>query len=144
VKILIAVDGSPAALRGVRFVARLASQLSERTITLLYVRPSHAAAVVSVGAPGPLPEAQLEHELDAVEHEILAEASQTLREAGLEARERLETGIAGTTICRVAEEDGFDLVVLGSRGHGELKSLLLGSTSDAVLHGAHCAVLVVK
>ena len=143
-KFLVAVDGSEAALRGALFGARLASQLGERRVTLLYVRPSHAGAVVSLGAPGLLPEAKLEQEMDVVEREALSEARAVVEEAGLEADERVDAGAAGPAICRVAGEGKFDLVVLGSRGHGELKSLLVGSTSDAVVHGAPCSVLIVR
>ncbi len=39
---------------------------------------------------------------------------------------------------------GAQLVVVGSRGHGELGGLLLGSTSQALIHHAPCPVLVVR
>jgi nucleotide-binding universal stress UspA family protein len=143
-RILVAVDGSEASIRGARFAGRLASQLRERALSVLYVRPSHTGALVGLGAPGPVPEARLEQELSDVEQEILAEASGVLREFGLEASKQVESGTPASAICRVAEEGGFDLVVLGSRGHGELKSLLVGSTTDAVIHSACCPVLVVR
>jgi nucleotide-binding universal stress UspA family protein len=144
VKILIAVDGSDASLRGARFAGRLASQLKERTLALLYVRPSHTGALVSMGAPGPVPESRLEQELSAVEHEVLGEASRVLREFGLDASQHVETGTPASAICRMAAQGSFDLVVLGSRGHGELKSLFVGSTTDAVIHSACCPALIVR
>lgn len=143
-KILIAVDGSPAALAATRYIGRLASRLDGRTLVLLYVRPVHTGGVVGLGTAGPLQEARLEQELGAVEREVLDEASELLQAIGLAAEQIVETGVAGPTICRVAAEGGYELVVLGSRGHGELKSLLVGSTSAAVIHGAPCPVLVVK
>lgn len=52
-------------------------------------------------------------------------------------------GVAQKEIHAFAEERGIDLVVLGSHGrHGV--SLLLGSTANAVLHGAKCDVLAVR
>jgi nucleotide-binding universal stress UspA family protein len=47
------------------------------------------------------------------------------------------------TIVDVADELDATLIVTGSRGMGGIKSLLLGSTSDRVLHHAHRPVLVV-
>jgi nucleotide-binding universal stress UspA family protein len=143
-KILIGVDGSETALRAVRFAARLTGGLAERTCTLLYVRPSHTGAVVSLGAPDPLLESRLEQEVEDAEREVLREAGAVLQADGLPAAELVETGPPGPAIVRVAAEGGFDLIVLGNRGHGELKSLLVGSTSDAVLHNAPCSVLVVR
>jgi len=67
-----------------------------------------------------------------------------LEEAGLAADQQVETGAPGPAICRAAADGNFDMVVLGSRGRGELKSLLVGSTSAAVIHGAPCPVLVVR
>jgi len=52
-------------------------------------------------------------------------------------------GIPQNEIHRVAEEQGVDLVVVGSHGRHGL-SLLLGSTANGVLHGAGCDVLAVR
>jgi universal stress protein A len=55
----------------------------------------------------------------------------------------LERGHAATQILRLAEDRGTDLIVVGSHGrHGW--RLLLGSTANAVLHGAQCDVLAVR
>ena len=52
-------------------------------------------------------------------------------------------GSTGSEIRRVAEEQGVDLIVVGSHGRHGL-ALLLGSTANAVLHGAPCDVLAVR
>ena len=52
-------------------------------------------------------------------------------------------GNASTEIHRVAEAIGAELVVIGSHGRHGL-GLLLGSTANAVLHGARCDVLAVR
>ena len=53
------------------------------------------------------------------------------------------SGITKTEILRSAEQNGVDLIVVGSHGrHGV--DLLLGSTANAVLHGAKCDVLAVR
>jgi nucleotide-binding universal stress UspA family protein len=144
VKVLIAVDGSPAALQGVEFATRLVRHLPERALTLLYVRPLHTGALVSLGATGPGDDAQLQETVAAAERELLEEAYSVLAQAGLQAEILVETGQPAPAICNVAADGAYDLIVLGSRGHGELKSLLLGSTSDTVMHSAPCPVLVVR
>ena len=47
-------------------------------------------------------------------------------------------------IIRVAAENEVDLIVVGSSGRWRGLALLLGSTANAVLHGALCDVLTVR
>lgn len=63
---------------------------------------------------------------------------------GVDAAHRvLEFGSTKNEVLRVAEENSIDLIVTGSHGkHGI--ALLLGSTADAILHGARCDMLVVR
>lgn len=53
-------------------------------------------------------------------------------------------GDAATSIAGYAEQGEFDLVVLGSRGLGKFKEMMMGSTSSKVLHHVKCSVMVVK
>lgn len=55
----------------------------------------------------------------------------------------LETGSPKQEIIRIANENGVDLIVVGSHGRHGL-ALLLGSTANAVLHHAQCDVLAVR
>lgn len=57
--------------------------------------------------------------------------------------QRIEVGPTKSKIHGVATEVGADLIIVGSHGRHGL-SLLLGSTANAVLHGAGCDVLVVR
>lgn len=52
-------------------------------------------------------------------------------------------GYPATGIVDYAAEVGADLIVIGTRGRGGFASLMLGSTSQAVIHDAACDVLVV-
>ncbi len=60
------------------------------------------------------------------------------------ARGLTETGHAAEAILRVAEAERVDLIVMGSRGLGALKSLLVGSVSQTVSHLANCTCVTVK
>ncbi|MES2217978.1 MAG: universal stress protein [Pseudomonadota bacterium] len=55
----------------------------------------------------------------------------------------IEVGPTKSKILKVADEIGADLIICGSHGRHGL-SLLLGSTANAVLHGAKCDVLTVR
>jgi len=53
-------------------------------------------------------------------------------------------GYPPDTLTRYAEEVGADLIVVGSRGRGDLAALFLGSTSHRILHLATCDVLIAR
>jgi nucleotide-binding universal stress UspA family protein len=57
---------------------------------------------------------------------------------------RLVTGDPADAVVRLAEDDGVDLIVLGSHGRTGLTRLLMGSVAEAIVRKAHCPVLVYK
>jgi nucleotide-binding universal stress UspA family protein len=56
----------------------------------------------------------------------------------------LENGKPAEVILALAEQNESDLIVVGSRGFGDLKSLILGSVSHKVLQTAECPCLIIK
>ena len=75
--------------------------------------------------------------------EKLAEATLHLRDIGVEFNTVIVEGPAAEAILRVADVEGCDLIVMGSRGLGMVQGLLLGSVSYRVLHHATIPVLIV-
>jgi nucleotide-binding universal stress UspA family protein len=53
-------------------------------------------------------------------------------------------GQEGNTIVSYAEKNGYDIIVIGSRGRGLFKEILLGSTSHHVVHSSKIPVLIIK
>lgn len=88
---------------------------------------------------------KIKAEQDAAKENILAEAAEIFENRGIKVRKILVQGHPAETIIAVAEEENFELIVIGSRGLGGLQKLILGSVSNAVLQEAkNCCVLTVK
>ena len=75
--------------------------------------------------------------------EVLAKATLYLHDTPVEFRTDIVEGPAAEAILRMAQLEGCDLIVMGSRGLGMVQGLLLGSVSYRVLHHATIPVLVV-
>ena len=80
--------------------------------------------------------ADAKKDMDAVERE--------LKKDGLTVKVRIERGIPFREILRVEEEEGISAIVIGSHGKSNIKEMLLGSVSEAVVRKSKKPVLVVK
>jgi len=56
----------------------------------------------------------------------------------------VEVGPPGDTIINVAEGGKYDLIIIGSKGHSSLKTLLVGNVADKVMEHSPCPVLLSK
>lgn len=90
------------------------------------------------------------HGEDAADRERLADQayleqlSETLRQQGIRARIVLRFGKPATELVRAVTDEGLDLLVLGSHGHGFVGDRLFGETSGAVRHAVQVPVLTVR
>ena len=64
--------------------------------------------------------------------------------AGIAHEELYEVGSPGPVLLNMAEEQGCDLIVMGSRGLGPLKGIFMGSVSSYMVSRSKCPVLIVK
>ena len=76
--------------------------------------------------------------------QIINKATQTLYSRSFEAKTEILVGSPANCICDYAKSVATDLIVIGSRGLGGIKKLVLGSVSQNVIELAHCSVLVGK
>jgi nucleotide-binding universal stress UspA family protein len=145
-KALIATDGSDHALDAAKRARELLAPGT--TYTLLTVEPPpvmpEAAPVIGVETvPITTPEAT-EELTEAYRDEANQTLERTARALGGDFQRRVEYGDAAAEITRVAKDEGFDVIVVGSHGSGFVKRVLLGSVSQYLLHHAPCPVLVMR
>ena len=131
-KILLAYDGGEPSKRALDQAVELAKHF-EATIGVISVVPVH---------PGRAP---IDPWDDRTVHaEELLEARTLLREAGIEAELLEPGGEPAKTIERIADERGYDMIVIGSRGLGAVARTLQGSVSEHVAANAHVTVVVAR
>lgn len=145
--IMAAVDGSASALKAASLAADLAIKYGAELVL---------ATVGGELSPALTPEvvayAREEHIETPLPDLAASRVENVLADARLQAQgqgvtrisTRWSLGDPSEEIIRLAEEAGADLIVLGSRGHGLLVGLLLGSVAQQVLAHARCPVLVVR
>jgi len=141
-RILVATDGSESASRGVGLAIRLAKALSLRLtfVYVIYLPP----VSYTLGEGSWLDQAMAEYREEA--KKITVEAKSIAKENGVEADAKVveELHSPVVAITKLAEEGGYDLITVGTRGLGGFKKLALGSVANGVVHYAHCSVLVAK
>lgn len=132
--IIWTTDGSSGAEQALPIAKGLAQAHGARLIVV------HVKEFAAGRAPGPVN--VKEDEVQAAIGKQVAD----LKQEGLDARLQLADVMAGGAahvIAEIADKEGADLIVTGTRGHGPLAGLLLGSVTHRLLQIAHCPVLVV-
>ncbi|SEN19172.1 Nucleotide-binding universal stress protein, UspA family [Luteibacter sp. UNCMF331Sha3.1] len=139
-RILIAVDGSVISTRAVRFVLqRWPMRAGDPEITLINVDMPLSAHVE--GYLDAMALAKF-HATNATR--ALRTARRLMAAAGRNPEEMIVVGEPGEEIVRAAHKRRAQLIVMGSRGHGALGSLMLGSVVLKVLAHSRIPVLVVR
>lgn len=150
-KILVAVDGSENALRAVGEAVRMASGNPGARISLITVVP----LINPVFGYGPLVTSQQVEDAERkAEDEVLKKAEEVVSQAkqaaelaetaGIGVESLVQIGDPAQAITEYAAKEGYEVIVMGRRGLGVLKELLLGSVSGKVLQAAPCPVLLVR
>lgn len=134
--IVLAVDGSPAAAAAEKVVERIATD-SGAHVTVVHV-PTQDAFASSLAAAW--------YVAPPTDDAIADGAVERLREAGVEAAawQRRPLPPIADAVARVADAVDAGLVVVGSRGLGDVAALIRGSVSHELLHATGRSVLVTK
>ena len=147
-KLLVAVDGSSHSLKAVEYAASIAAGCSASLHILTVMRP-HQAPKVSEELRS---YARLEH-IDGADFEaakllsnqLLSHAEEDARAMGVTGiSKELAIGPVARTIVGTAKDRGVDIIIIGSRGLGNIEATLRGGVSHRVELLAKCSVLTVK
>jgi nucleotide-binding universal stress UspA family protein len=153
IQLLLATDGSEPSLIAAHLVRDLLNPAALAGITILAVVPPLDTVPfygANVGYGMYDSGAFSQETYDA----MIASAEQSAQDALRQTAEELKSmvpvetvighGSPADEIVRSATEHGVGLIVMGSRGWGEMHAVLLGSVSERVLHTAHCPVLIAR
>lgn len=143
-RILVATDGSPHAKRAAELAARLARELRTSEIVLVNVGHIPALALGGPGADMMVDYAVLEEGFEKAGRAILEESKAVFHGVDVPVTTQYRRGEPSREILAAATEAKANLIVMGSRGLGQIGGLILGSVSERVLHGAHIPVLIVR
>lgn len=137
-RILVAVDGSESSLKAARMAVDIARRFGAK-LTLVHVVPRLLLPPDVYG----LTIAEVEKEHRAYADTLLDKAEAALDTAGLETSRTVLYGSPAEAIAEEAAVADVGLVVVGSRGHGAVARMFLGSVSDRLVHISPKPVLVV-
>lgn len=136
-RIVVPIDGSPQAWKALDHAIGLAQAQPSVRLTALHVD-------ASVSLNEPVFGIELEHAVAAEDKQVIDSAISRLTAAGVSFQAMHQSGSPSEVICQTAIQEQADLIVMGSRGLGLVKEMLLGSVSHAVAQHATCPVLLVK
>ena len=123
-KILVGVDGSEHAERALKQAIEIAKRFSAE-ITVVNVFHSPPSQETS--------------------QDILSKAKKTLENTGVKFKTALVLSVnTPKVITDMAEDEKFDLVVVGSRGIGAIHAFLIGSVCNKICYDSPISVLIVK
>jgi nucleotide-binding universal stress UspA family protein len=142
-KILVAVDGSPAAGEGLREAIRVAEAGAGRLVIVHVVNELQVYYATAGAGPG----ADVYERLREESRRIVEKARSLAAHRGLEAKIVMR-GIAGGSVAQAivqeAKRQRADLIVLGTHGRRGMRRLVMGSDAEEVVRSAPVPVLLVR
>jgi nucleotide-binding universal stress UspA family protein len=137
-KLLVPVDGSEGSKRALEIALDLAAAANSALTLLQVIEPDDPLPTISDQPPAGV------DRVTFLAERRFAPLRSTLEQRGVAFERRVAEGVVPREICRVAADEGTDIIIIGSRGLSPMGRLLLGSVSDYVAKHAPCSVLVAR
>ncbi|MCQ1537693.1 universal stress protein [Methanocalculus taiwanensis] len=138
-KLLVAIDGSEIGMNALDKAIELARG---------FKADLHAIYVIETGLISSVP---MDNTWEVIYSLLEKEGTQLLdtaeikaSSAGVTLKKHLQSGHAGNEILNVAEKEGVELIIVGSRGKSEIDRLLIGSVSAHVVKYSQVSTMVVR
>lgn len=136
-KILLAYDGSEHSKRAAENAIKIAKCSLDSKVIIVYVVDANKAKHDVLSNWNTL-------SLEEKRKELLTGVTKLAADEGVEYSIEILQGEAGPSIIKFANENDFDLVMIGSRGLDGIQGFVLGSVSHKVAKRVNCPVLIVK
>ena len=139
-KILVPIDGSANSFRALEQAIFLATKIQEAQITVLYIIEDLPSLYIYSRNTI----VKLHSVYKSESAKILERCKGMANQSGININTVLEEGDPASKIIGYSEMKQFDLIMMGSRGMGKFKEMIIGSVSNKVLHHAKCSVMLVR
>lgn len=139
-RILIPIDGSQLSLEAARRGVYIAKKL-ESKVVFLYVIDVRLIETSSLTGTDP---SILKARLRIAAERYLNEATKLAEEENITFQNRIREGLPAEDILKEIEDEGIDLVIMGSKGMSGAHRVIIGSTAEEVVRWSPCPVLIVK
>lgn len=137
-KILVPIDGSVTSQKALEIALAMARPAKAKVLVLEVIEDFGPLPGYYEAAPAG------KNRVQWIAEQRFEKIHPVLDNSEVEWERKVVQGYAADEVCRIAEEGGFDMIVIGSRGLNPVARFLVGSVSDRVVHHAPCSVTVVR
>jgi nucleotide-binding universal stress UspA family protein len=139
-KILVPVDGSDNSFRALEHAIFISRKIEGAQTTVAHI--IEAPPSVYIYSPKVMEKVRADYKGESAK--ILERCKDMANNSGINIHTVLIEGDPASKIIGYSEMEKFDIIIIGSRGMGQFKEMILGSVSNKVLHHAKCSVMVVR
>jgi len=144
-KVLVGLDGSTHAVEAAQTAVEIASKFGAELHLLTVTRPYKVSPRLRQFLEAENLLGEPKYVMDEMTNSIITEAKDIASKAGLQGvKAVVREGKPSRTLLEYSKDNAIDLIVVGSRGVGELDAALLGSISQKVSLLSACSVMIVR